>query len=141
MRIFKCLILIICISTLPSCQILKDLINEKTDIPTQSEPRDLVCTPANNTDFNNSHEMIKDKRFDDDRIKSARRETKYLKCLTSEQIRIFAQLITFEDDRLSYAKFAYDHCADPKNYYSTMKPLFRFEDSKIELEKLVRRGR
>ena len=46
------------------------------------------------------------------------------------------QLFSFEDTKLSMAKFAYAYVADPSNYY-TLNDIFSFDSSKDELSNYV----
>lgn len=131
MRILQLFAFIFCIAFLSSCEILKDVANEQMD-------KRFACVPATGSNYNNSFQIISDKRFESDRIESANRETVRLKCMTTNQIRRVTELMNFESNRLDYAKFAYGYCSDPENYYINMQGLFKFDSSKEELEVLTR---
>ncbi len=115
---------------LASCDVLKD-------IATKTVEGQVACVPATGIHYNKSYELVRAKKFEEDRESSAMRETKHLKCMTTSQIKKMAALMKFENTRLDYAKFAYHHCSDPDNYLK-MNEIFKFESSKEELEKYVR---
>jgi len=85
--------------------------------------------------FAKAKKSISDKGFDDTRLTIAKQVTK-ANCLTCEQIAEVCQVFGFEETKLEFAKFAYDHCFDPNNYY-TVNDVFSFESSMEELTKYV----
>ncbi len=87
------------------------------------------------TSFTNAKKSISDKGFDDTRLTIAKQVTK-ANCLTCAQIVEICNVFAFEESKLEYAKFAYDHCFDPNNYYM-VNDVFSFESSMEELTKYV----
>lgn len=81
--------------------------------------------------MNNIKQAINDEAFSDDKMMVAKQATKN-KCLTTAQVKEIANLFDFEDDKLDYAKFAYDYTYDIDNYYQ-INSIFDFSDSKSEL--------
>jgi hypothetical protein len=114
-----------------NCEILRGIAQEELE-------NRLSCIPPTQNVYSASYQIVAAKTFESDIQASAERETVKLKCMTSEQIKGFAELLDFESKRLEYAKFAYAYCSDQKNYYLTMSPLFTFESYKRELEDLTR---
>jgi CheY-specific phosphatase CheX len=57
-------------------------------------------------------------------------------CLTVAQIRQLVEVFTFESDKLEMAKFCYDRCVEPQNYYM-LNSVFTFESSVSELTNYV----
>ena len=114
-----------------NCEILRGIAQEELE-------NRLSCIPPSQNAYSASYRIVAEKSFERDIQASAERETVQLKCMTSEQIKGFAELLDFESSRLEYAKFAYAYCSDQKNYYVTMSPLFTFDSHKRELEDLTR---
>lgn len=121
---------IVLIFTFSSCDILKE-------VATKTIEGQVACVPATTGKYTKSYELVKAKKFEDDRKSTATRETKHLNCMTTAQIKKITQLFKFEDSRLDYAKLAYYHCSDPDNFLSITE-VFKFESSKRELEEFVR---
>lgn len=57
-------------------------------------------------------------------------------CMSAEQIREICRMFTFDSDRLSFAKFAYDHCYDRRNYFKVCD-VFAFHSSVEELNRYI----
>jgi hypothetical protein len=70
---------------------------------------------ANN--FTDALTTIKKISFDDTRLSTAKQISKS-NCLSSSQIVQICELFSFEETKLDFAKFAYDCCTDPKNYFN-----------------------
>jgi predicted lipoprotein with Yx(FWY)xxD motif len=75
------------------------------------------------------------KTFADSKMTTAKQATKN-KCLTCDQIKALMLLFTFEDDKLEFAQYAYDNCADRDNYY-LLYDAFEFESSIDELNEYI----
>ncbi len=114
-----------------SCEIIREVAQDQLQ-------DNLSCIPPTSSTYNQSLRFVQEKRFEHDRETTAKRETKHLKCMTSNQIRGFVDLLDFEHARLEYAKFAYAFCSDPNRYYSTISPTLDFDSSKQDLEELTR---
>ncbi len=84
-----------------------------------------------NSNFLPAKKQIETKKFDETRLEVAKQITQ-ANCLTSDQIKEIASLMTFESNRLTYAKFAYSYCADKRNYFK-VNDVFTFESSTLEL--------
>ena len=142
MRTFRLFTLIICVALMSSCETLRTIANDKIDdrrVGDKDNPSGYNCTLPSSATFEESFEIVKDKIFDEEKMRSAKRETLHLKCIKSSQIRRIAELFPFEEEQLAYIKFAYKYCADPENCYAALKSLFDFDDeAKEELEKLTR---
>ena len=83
------------------------------------------------SDFENAKRIIAKETFQD-----ARRKVMFQmienNCLSTFQIEQLMKLYSFDDERMKVAKFAFDYCVDPKNYY-TLNNLFSFDSAKNEL--------
>ncbi len=70
-----------------------------------------------NTDtYEKAKTRIDDTPFSDAKLSTAKLATKNA-CMTSEQIKGICSLLGMDDDKLAYAKFAYDFCYDKNNFY------------------------
>ena len=75
--------------------------------------------------------------YDSDRLIIAKEAIQYNR-LSSEQIRGVMLEMTYESSRLEYAKFAYDYCADPQNYFQ-VNSAFSYSSSIQELSDFLPR--
>lgn len=57
-------------------------------------------------------------------------------CMSAEQIREICRMFTFDSDRLNFAKFAYDHCYDRRNYFKVCD-VFAFHSSVEDLNRYI----
>lgn len=83
------------------------------------------------TSFNKMKASVEAKSFSDTKMSTAKVATKN-NYLSVSQIKVIAGLFTMDDDRLTYAKFAYDYCVDKANYYQ-VSDVFKFSSSTDEL--------
>ena len=58
------------------------------------------------------------------------------KCLTVDQISVISEVFTFEADKLTFVKWAYDSTYDVDNYYK-LNSMFTFSSSKEELNEYL----
>lgn len=91
--------------------------------------------PADQTSFEKMKTSIESKPFSDTKMSTAKQATKN-NCLSTDQIKVIMELFSMDDDKLAYAKFAYDYCTDRKNYY-TLGDVFSFSSSTEELNKFL----
>lgn len=54
------------------------------------------------------------------------------KCFTVSQIKSIVKTMSFENDKLEVAKYAYDYCIDKQNYYQ-LSDVFDFSSSTTDL--------
>jgi hypothetical protein len=78
---------------------------------------------------------IEDEDFKSDKIMVAKQATKN-KCLTVSQIIDISDAFDFEDNKLEFAKYAYDRTYDKDNYYQVNK-IFDFASNKRELNEYI----
>lgn len=74
------------------------------------------CPAMSTANFNAAFQSISRADFDDNRLQTAK-QIANSNCLTAAQIARISQSFEFDDNRLSFAKFAYNSCLDPQNYY------------------------
>ena len=91
--------------------------------------------PISADEFSDVKESIADKKFEDSRMSVARQALNE-HCVFSSQVKELMLLFTFEDNKLEFAKYAYDHTYDIGNYYK-VNDAFNFESSIEELNKYL----
>lgn len=89
-------------------------------------------TPAN---FNAALATIKKQSFEDTRLKTAK-QVIMSNCLNVDQVIQIANTFSFEDNKLEFAKFAYDYCTEPRNYFK-LNGIFSFSSNVDELSDYV----
>jgi hypothetical protein len=90
----------------------------------------IGCTPPlTEVEFEDIKGSISSKTFEDTRMTIAKQALAD-HCVITSQIKQLMQLFTFEENKLEFAKFAYDHTYDIGNYF-TINDAFKF-DSSIE---------
>ncbi|MBL7766614.1 MAG: DUF4476 domain-containing protein [Chitinophagaceae bacterium] len=86
-------------------------------------------------DFENARKTIADEGFDETRLTMAKQIISS-NCMTSSQIVNMCKTFSFEESKLDFAKFAYEHCSDPGNYFN-VNNVFSFSSSKTELSNYI----
>jgi hypothetical protein len=87
------------------------------------------------TDFNGAKNSVQSKPFDDTRLKIAKQVADN-NCLSVEQIKGLMSIFSFEENKLNFAKYAYDHCTEKRNYYK-VGDAFSFDSNVQELSDYV----
>jgi hypothetical protein len=79
--------------------------------------------------------VIKGMNFDDSKLSAAKQiaSSNYL-CVV--QIVQICKLLSFDNTKLDFAKYAYQNCVDKNNYFQ-LNEVFSFDDSKKELLKYI----
>lgn len=90
------------------------------------------CPSMSPNNFNAALQSISGADFDDTRLQTAK-QMAASNCLTAAQAARVAQTFEFEENRLEFAKFAYDRCLDPQNYF-LLNDTFEFDGSVNELQ-------
>lgn len=101
-----------------------------------AEPRGCggrVCMTSGN--FNAAMATIKKQSFEDTRLKTAK-QVVAANCLSVDQIMQVANTFSFEENKLDFAKYAYDFCSEPKNYFQ-LNGIFKFSTNVDELSDYV----
>lgn len=103
-----------------------------TNTPPPANTNNGGCTfPASSTDMSNLKGSIQKQSFADNKMNVAKNFIKN-KCLSVAQIKEVMGLFSFEDDKLEFAKAAYDRCSDKENYFMVGDAL-TFSSSQDEL--------
>ena len=91
--------------------------------------------PMNGADFSAAKKTISESSFDDTKLSTAK-SIASSNCLTCDQILQICNLFSFEENKLTFAKFAYKYTTDPKNYFK-VNNVFNFSSSKEELNEFI----
>ena len=91
--------------------------------------------PMADDQFKDAKRSIEEKSFSDSKLKTAKQVARS-NCLKAAQVKSITEVFGFEDTRLSFAKFAYEHTYDAGNYYK-VNDAFDFESSIEELNKYI----
>lgn len=86
-------------------------------------------------DFSSALATIKGQNFDDTRLKTAQQIASG-NCLNAVQVAEICRVFGFEKTKLDFAKFAYDRCTEPNNYFK-VNNVFSFSSSSDELNEYI----
>ena len=140
--------IIIKIAINPQClqqiHMIQNLVNKHLRI--NSQETDVVyvegysgkigCSqPVSEDRFKSMMKSIDNASFADDKVRVAKRIMK-TNCLTIDNLVTILEEISFDEDQLELAKFAYDHVYDLENYYQVYD-VFSFSKSGEELEEYI----
>ncbi len=81
--------------------------------------------------FDSMKKSVESKPFSDTKMSTAKIATKN-NCVSANQVKEICKLFSMDDDKLTYAKFAYDYCVDKGNYYQVSE-VFSFSSTTDEL--------
>lgn len=98
---------------------------------TQTQQNAGCIYAMNGTDFNTAKASVKKQSFAEEQMKVAKQITKS-HCLNTAQIKEMMSLFSFEENKLDYAKFAYDYCVNKADYYQ-INDAFSFSSSVDDL--------
>lgn len=90
---------------------------------------------TSDADVKNMQTQIKNENFEDDQLRVANLAAKN-KCMSVAQIKVIANTFTFDDNKLSFIKTAYNNCTDQSNYYQLLEVL-TFSEDKETLETFI----
>jgi len=100
--------------------------------PTTATGCRAAMTTAN---FDKMKQSVEAKPFSDTKMSTAKVATKN-NCISASQVKEICKLFSMDDDKLTYAKFAYDYCVDKGNYY-LVSDVFSFSSTTDELNKFI----
>lgn len=98
-------------------------------------PANSCVRAISNDQFQRGVNSIKNESFSDNQMRIARQFTRN-NCLSVNQIVTIMGLFSFEQNKLDYAKFAYDFCVDKGNYFM-VNDAFTFSSSKSDLNNFL----
>ena len=91
--------------------------------------------PMSSADFGEALNSVKGQGFDETRLKVAKQITS-ANCVSVQQVKQVIKCFSFEDTRLSYAKYAYEFCTDRNKYY-LVNDEFSFSSSVDDLTNYI----
>jgi hypothetical protein len=91
--------------------------------------------PMSPDDFESLKNTISSKSFEESKLDIAK-QVVATNCLLCSQVREVMKLFSFEDTKLTFAKYAYGHTFDTGNYFK-VNDAFTFESSIDELNKYI----
>ncbi|MGD0710851.1 MAG: DUF4476 domain-containing protein [Bacteroidales bacterium] len=91
--------------------------------------------PMSRENFESLKKTISSKSFEESKLDIAK-QVLTTNCLLSSQVREIMKLFSFEDSKLTFAKYAYGHTFDIGNYFK-VNDAFSFESSIDELNKYI----
>jgi hypothetical protein len=112
--------------------------SETTMVSEEPAEREVIvddCAPMATGDFQSALQSLKSKTFSDSRMTQAKQILKS-NCLSADQVKSTMSLFEYEDDKLEFAKYAYDRCADPENFWK-VNDAFEFEMTIDELNEFI----
>ena len=86
-------------------------------------------------DFNDLCKMINNTPYSSTKMTIAKQACS-ITCISAEQVREICRLFSFDSDRLTFAKYAFDHCYDRRNYFK-VNDVFTFTSSVNELNRYI----
>ena len=87
------------------------------------------------SDFSGALASLKKQSFEDVRLKTAK-QIVAANCLNTAQIIQLCKAFSFEDNKLELAKFSYDYCTEPKNYFK-LNDIFSFSSNTEALTEYI----
>lgn len=91
--------------------------------------------PVDAPNFEKMKTAITGEFYDEDKMTMAKVVMKN-NWFTAAQLKAFTEKFLYDDNKLAFAKFAYDYCVDPGNYYTIADALF-YQTTKQDLLKFI----
>jgi hypothetical protein len=92
-------------------------------------------TAMDNASYDKMKKSIESKPFSDTKMSTAKIAAKNT-CMSLAQVKGICSLFSMDDDKLSYAKFAYDYCLDKSSYYQ-VGDVFSFSATTEDFNKFL----
>jgi len=92
-------------------------------------------TAMSAANFAKMKQNVESKPFSDTKMSTAKIATKNA-CLSVDQVKEICNLFSMDDDKLAYAKYAYDYCVDKSTYYE-IGDIFSFSSTTDEFNKFL----
>ncbi len=93
---------------------------------------DGAMSPAN---FSSLKKSVESKPFSDTKMSTAKVATKNA-CLSVNQVKEICKLFNMDEEKLTFAKYAYDRCVDKANYYQVSE-VFSFSSTTDEFNSFL----
>lgn len=100
------------------------------------EPGVSTCGMAMSKEaFSTAKKSVSSKNFDDARLTVAK-QVAAANCMTAAQVKEMAEIFSFDESRLEFAKYAHDYCVNRNEYY-IVNDAFKFSSSIDELNEYL----
>lgn len=99
---------------------------------TTSPPPVVIECFVSDADMNSIMASIKSASFASTKVTTAKQILNAKQCFLIQQIKQIIKSMSFENDKLDIAKYAYDYCTEKNNYY-LMTDVFDYDSSKTDL--------
>lgn len=110
--------------------------NGNSSVNTTNEASNAGCGSAmGTTDFDKMKKSVEANPFSDTKMSTAKLATKN-SCLSVNQVKEICKLFNMDEEKLAYAKYAYDHCVNKANFYQVSE-IFSFSSTTDELNKYL----
>ena len=111
--------------------------SSSSNTTTNTDTRGSKCNgwPMKATDFSAAKKSINEASFEESKLSTAK-SIASSNCLSSEQVTEICKLFSFEESKLTFAKYAYKHTTDPSNYFK-VNTVFSFDASREELNNYI----
>lgn len=106
-----------------------------TTTPPQNQVGCVNATPMAPGNFNAAINTIRNTSFSESQLKTAK-QIAMTNCLSTGQIMQICKLFGFDETKLEFAKFAYNSCVDPSNYFQ-VNEVFSFSSSSDALNTFI----
>ncbi|HYG51911.1 MAG TPA: DUF4476 domain-containing protein [Flavobacteriales bacterium] len=107
-----------------------------TNTTYQSNTYSGSCSfPADDVSFDKIKSSIESKPFEDTKMSTAKLATKNT-CLSTAQVTEIAKMFMMDEQRLEFAKYAWDYTTDRQNFYQVSEA-FSFDSTTTELNKFL----
>lgn len=106
-----------------------------SNVNTQASNSRACTMAASPASFSKIKESVESKPFSDTKMSTAKIATKS-NCLSVNQIKEICKLFSMDEDKLTYAKYAYDYCVDKGNYFQVSE-VFSFSSTTDEFNKFL----
>ena len=99
------------------------------------EEFEVVCAPMSTNDFASAKKSIGSKSFAEDKMTLAKQVLR-ANCVSTDQVVEIMNLFNFEDNKVEFAKAAFDKTTDKGNYYK-VNDAFTYSSSIKELNEFL----
>lgn len=108
---------------------------EKSPAASPSSSGSGCSTAMGASDFGKMKSSVESKPFSDTKMSTAKIATKNA-CLSVNQVKEICKLFNMDEEKLTYAKYAYDRCVDKANFYQVGE-VFSFSSTNDDLNKFL----
>ena len=102
----------------------------------EPEPIPVPLCEVSAQDMAEIKDLVKSATFKDSMEKQAKMMVKSKQCFRADQIVDLLSVFSYDDSKLSVAKYAFDYCVDTQNYYRVVNS-FSFDSYKNDLTKFI----